>query len=48
VIVNDSTNFNKMNNHLSHQLIELKKKKTTTHEVGAGPGFGTGTKIWWG
>ena len=31
---NNSTNFNKSNNHLSLQLIELNKKTTTIYNIG--------------
>jgi hypothetical protein len=30
-MINNSTNINKMNNHLLPQIIEHKKKKTTTY-----------------
>jgi len=46
VIVNNFTNINKTNNHLSPKLIV--HKKITTYDVGnANLGFETGAKMWW-
>ena len=37
-MVNNSTNINKTNNNLSSQIIEHKKKKTMTYDIGnSGP-----------
>ena len=45
MMVNNSTNINKTNNHLSPSLNEH-KKGTTTYDVGnPGPWFGTGIRI---
>jgi hypothetical protein len=33
-MVNNSTNINKANNHLLSQIIEKKRKKNTTYDVG--------------
>ena len=44
VMVNNSININKTNNHLTPQTIEY-KKKTTTYGVGnPGPSFGQAKK----
>jgi hypothetical protein len=43
-MVNNSTNINKTNSHLSPQITEP-KKKTTTYDVGyQGPGLGQAKK----
>ena len=47
-MVNNSTNINKTNNHLSPQLTEPKKKTTTNGIGNQGPWFWTGTKMWHG
>ena len=36
-MINNSTNINKMDNHLSPQTIEHKKKKTTYDVENSGP-----------
>ena len=44
-MVNDSTNINKTNIHLSPQLTEHKKGGDMTYDVGnPGPGFGQAQK----
>jgi hypothetical protein len=47
VMTNNSTNINKMNNHLSSQSIEHKichdKRRWEIHDL-----VGTGTIMWWG
>ena len=44
-MVNNSTNINKTNNHLSSQLNSLNTDKTTTYYVGnPGPGLGQAHK----
>jgi hypothetical protein len=44
-MVNNSTNINKANNHLLSQIIEKKRKKNTTYDVGdLVPDFGQAQK----
>jgi hypothetical protein len=48
VMVNNSTNIYKTNNHLSRHITE-QTKKTTTYGIGnPGPGFGQASKMWLG
>ena len=48
-MVNNSTNINKSNNHLSPQIVEHNKKKTMIYGIrNPVPGLGTDTKMWQG
>jgi len=45
--VNNSTDFNKINNHLSSSLTEHKKDHNIWRWKSSSS-FGTDTKMWWG